>query len=337
MKDNEIHIALASDDNYFRGLLVTVASIVKSCSAPDRIVFHVLDGGILDDNWRFLCGHIEKFKAQVNRVDVDQNKFSQFTSWHGNGRMTYARLLLPELLADVQHVIYSDVDFLWIDDIAKLWDLRKDDLFLQYVRLTERSPQCFGIEDEWLNKHRLTIDADSYFCAGMVIMNLEMLRKHKLHIRVLDVLQNNGGDAPFADQTALNVVFSKIKKKDVLPDKWQQMTSDRNVFRNGSSAVLHYAGDCPWSPLKCTNHFLTDLHILWHLSYSRIVGISVWQSLRKDNSPLMIVVGRFLFLSVCHCGFIKRMLKKYLQIQGKDAEFLDDIFRLPRLSGSFKD
>ena len=325
----QIHVALASDDNYFRGLLVTAISIVEHCSKPNHLVFHVLDGGIADDNWHFLRLQLERHHSQVERLCVDQGNFAHLVAWHGDSKMTYARLLLPEILPNVQCVVYSDVDFLWLDDISILWEQRNDSVALQYVPLTARDPLCFGSEDDWLIKHKLTIDAETYFCAGMVMMNLDMFRAKRLHHIVLAVLNDNGGDAPMVDQTALNVVFSRLKEKEALPVRWQQMTSDHGVFQDGPHAVLHYAGDCPWKPLKYTNHFLTDFHLLWHLTYARINRISLWQSLRLGNSPFMIALGRLLYLSVCHSGIIKKVLEKYLLMKGKDAAFLKGLFRIP--------
>lgn len=331
MADNsQIHVALASDDNYFRGLLVTAVSMAERCSASNKLVFHVLDGGICEDNWKLLCSQLETWQAHVDRIHVDQSRFSQFTTWHGNGRMAYARLLLPEILTDVRHVIYCDVDFLWLDDIAVLWSLKDDAVALRYVRLEVRDPICFKSEDQWLSAHGLTMDADSYFCTGLLVMNLEMFRTNKFHEKALAVLRDNGGDAPMVDQTALNVVFSQSREKSEIPAKWQRMTSDKSVFQNGYNAVLHYAGDCPWRPIVSTNHLLTDMHILWYLAYSRIKGIGLLQALCEDNSILMIALGRLLYLSVCHCAFVKKLLRKYLSMREKDASFLDGVFRIPR-------
>ncbi len=330
MKNSEqIHVALASDNNYFRGLLVTAVSIVEHCSVPQNIVFHILDGGISEENWSFLKYQLENRQAVVQQLLVEQDVFSQLTAWHGTGKMTYARLLLPDILPNVNHVIYSDVDFLWLDDVAKLWILKNEELSIQFVRQGLRHPSVFAAEDEWLHKHGLSIDPDSYFCAGMILMNLKAFRHNLLHIITLKLLQANGGDAPFVDQTALNVVFSERTDKEELPSSWQTMTSDRSAFTNGFNIVLHYAGDCPWKPIYKTNHFLTDFHLLWHRTYSRICKISIWNSLRADNSIFMILLGRVLYLATCHCPFFRLLLKFYLRIREKDASCLDGIFRLP--------
>lgn len=53
-----------------------------------------------------------------------------FQSFHGTGKTTYARLLLPDLLSDVTYVIYTDVDILWLADIAELWDSIDEDAIM---------------------------------------------------------------------------------------------------------------------------------------------------------------------------------------------------------------
>ena len=67
--NNEIHVALASDDNYFEGLLTTAWTIVRNCSRPGNVVLHILDGGISQDHWALLTDRLASFGCAIDRLN----------------------------------------------------------------------------------------------------------------------------------------------------------------------------------------------------------------------------------------------------------------------------
>jgi len=129
LNDGKIHVVLASDANYLPGLEVTKASILRSCSAPERIVWHIFD------------------ETDLAKLDVDE-----FPVWN-TSKMTWLRLFLPELLPEVDRVVYSDVDTVWMRDVCELWDATAGN--------REGSPSIYWVRDfevtvdmtrEWLRK-----------------------------------------------------------------------------------------------------------------------------------------------------------------------------------------
>ena len=327
MSNAAIHVVVASDDNYFRGLITTVYSLLQHSRESSNIVVHVIDGGITQEHKELLKRAIEPFCATIEFTEINQNIFENLASWQGSGKMAYARLLAPDLFPYLKHVIYCDIDIIWRIDIADLWEQRSDKFSLQYVRDYNRPYWHNHDEDRWLEEHGLTLNRDKYFCSGLLMLNLEKFREAKIHHSILNIFRATNGSAPYADQTTLNIFFSKRTDTRELDRKWQTMTTDKAELDNGINLVLHYAGDCPWKPLAQTNHILSDLHILWHHTYASIVGISTWQSLRTDNSPMMIAFSRILYLAICHLRLFKKLIKLYLRIKNKDDQFLDSIFR----------
>lgn len=324
----KMHAALASDDNYFCGLLTAVAGMVEFCSVPENLVVHVLDGGIAEENWLKLDGVCASRGARIVRHSVDQSRFSGLESWHGGGRMTYARLLLPELMPDVECVVYSDVDFLWRIDIARLWKKLEPEAAIHCVTLSGSDSEVFRPEIEWLAARKRQFDRSGYFCAGFLVMNLQKFRDEGLHLKALEFLETAGGNAPFVDQTALNWLFAGRRDVVPLPGVWQTISSEKDLLGPSCEAAIHYAGDCPWKQLARTNHLLTDMHILWHRTYADIAGMTLWQSLRRGNSAPMIVLCRTLYLLICHSRLFKALIRAWLLIMGRDAGFLNDVFRV---------
>lgn len=310
---NKIHIALASDNNYFEGLLTTAWSMAYHCSDPENIVFHILDGGISNDNWDFLLTRLHEFGCQIDRQIVDQNvRFNGFKCHHG-GRMTYARLLLPELLPNVGQIVYSDVDILWLADVAELWASLNPDGVLHYVKDTV-FPRAEA-ETTWLKENRLAIE--NRFCAGMIVMNLCKFRDEKLHMKMMDMLIKHDGHIPDNDETVLNVFM--FGRQDAIPiaRRWQCISRGNDDF-DSRGYVLHFADDAPWRNLHTIHHMLTNQILSWHKYHAKARQTTTWRSLRQFHSVFDILFCRILYLCAVNCGFIKSMLHLFLTIRGRE-------------------
>jgi len=307
--NNHIHIALASDDNYFEGLLTTAWSIAKKCSCPGRLIIHVLDGGITPSHWAALEQYISAIGAQVKRIPIDQrDRIGNYKAYHGTGRMTYARLLLPDLLPDVTQIIYSDVDVLWLADIAELWDTL-DPTSVMHVRRPER-PSASRLdpkEIEWMQTEGFDTSSLRRFCAGILVFNLDKFRVEKLHEQMLKMLDKHNGHVPHDDETVLNAYM--IGRTDVtnLEPRWHKTSGGLVGTPDPRGLVLHFAADTPWKPLV-VHHMLTDAIILWHRWHADIRSISTWASLRVCNSISSLLLGRMLYLLVSRSRLALRML-----------------------------
>lgn len=309
---NAIHIALASDNNYFEGLLTTAWSIACRCSRPHELVFHILDGGISEQNWSYLLTRVSKLGCKLNQLPVNQDvSFNGFKSHHG-GRMTYARLLLPELLPNVDSVVYSDVDILWLVDVAELWDSLQPDAVLHYVKDTVFA-RAFA-ETAWLEKNNLAIE--NRFCAGMIVMNLKKFRNENLHRKMMDLLIQHEGQIPDNDETVLNVFMFGRKDAVPLPRRWQCISRGLDDFdRRGF--VLHFADDAPWRNLHTIHHMLTDQILLWHKVHAQARQTSVWKSLRQFHSAFDIILCRALYLCAVNFRLVRASLRFLLKIRGR--------------------
>jgi hypothetical protein len=206
-KAEPIHIALASDGRFFPGLRVTAASLACYASREAELVLHILDGGIPDEafeNLRVLLGRIHP-QATPRRHRISDEALKDCPEYRGS-RLTYARLLLPALLPDVRHIIYCDCDFLWRADIADLWRERNDSIILQSTR--DGAAETEAVERRWFARHGYTFESPAYFCAGLMICNLELFRTRGISKQAFDFLRRHP-DVNRADQTALNVLLSR--------------------------------------------------------------------------------------------------------------------------------
>lgn len=318
LNQGQIHVALASDNNYFEGLLVTATSIAQTCSRPECLTFHLLDGGITQENYTYLNARLSSFGCQLSRISMNQDlELGKFKIYHGS-KMTYARLLLPDLLPDVAHVIYSDVDILWHADIAELWDGLSTNAILHYVPPHPNSFSKLGSEEsKWFTDNGFCVKPERYFCAGMIVMNLGKLRLENLSTKMVALLEEHYGQVPQNDQTVLNAFMGCRNDTKALDYKWQIGTGNTTIIPDDKSFVLHYAADTPWKTIHANHHMLTDAFLLWHKAHAQMRGISIWQSLRSCNSPIDIIAGRTLYLLASNFTIIRLLIRTYMVFSGK--------------------
>lgn len=237
----QINIAEAADENYFIGLMVSTYSIARHARKDVELVFHILDGGISDSSLKLLKCALAAAHPHVTviRHCVDGNsKFESLGQWHGS-KMTYARLVLPEILSEVDFVIYVDCDTLWIGDVWEMWQYRDPSAPILGVW------DAFGAESEaaWFATRGLPFSRATYFNAGNVLINLRLFREEDLSRRVMDVLLAHK-DVQYADQSGLNAVLgSRVK---LLPPRFNVITRDLDGKPFDGAVVLHYAAQPPW-------------------------------------------------------------------------------------------
>jgi len=310
-----IEVALASDANYFCGLLVTMVSLARHADPAAEIRFNVLDGGIPDADWQNLVRRVaaEHPRSVFRRFPVDDARFSAFPAWNGRSRLAYARLLLPALLSDADFVVYCDVDFLWGADIVELWALRNERALV--LSTPERCEETRLREGPWLTARGYPYSFERYFCSGLCFCNLRLWREYGVAERVLAFLDAHT-DVPIVDQTALNAILGGaplaegVENVILLPGKWQLMSRFATADDIRRGCVLHYAGDAPWSYGWRTQP-LTDVALLWHAVYGELLGGDVETSLRHFFASGFVRFRRAMFHLLATPGLREILLLLY--------------------------
>lgn len=337
MTTNTIHVALASDNNYFEGLLTTAWSIARNCSRKNNLVLHILNGGINEKSLRYLRSLLSPLGCETDIINIDQSaSFKGFKPYHGNGTMTYARLLLPDLLPTVSSVIYSDVDMLWLADIAELWDTANHNSILNYV--ANRSAPI-PEEKKWFLDNGFAYNQPEMFCAGMIVLNLDKFRNERLHLKMLKTIQDNDGNLPLCDETVLKAHMFGRSDKTPLPYRWLEASGGKRDWSCDGFAV-HFCADAPWKGIRHTHHMITDHHMLWHRYHAEARNISLWESLRECNRLLDIVIGRPLYLAATNLAPVRAILHLAMIIRGKKGnipclDFYMRKFKLPKSTRHF--
>jgi lipopolysaccharide biosynthesis glycosyltransferase len=238
-------IALASNERYFPGLYCAVASALSHLDAARKVDVNVLDGGISQTSKDTLVRLIDRLHQPVRLefVTVDPSIFAKATLGPGQSHMAYCRILLPQLL-NLPRLLYLDCDILVFRDLSELFDLK-----LSPGKVLAAVPDSETLslaEDSFAVAKAMNLPAESaYFNSGLMLMNLDELRKQGFTDRSLEFFKNWRGHYRFWDQSALN--FLLHGQIDELPEHWNRASwRFDEQDDNDLDCVLHYTRSAPW-------------------------------------------------------------------------------------------
>ena len=291
--EEDVELALVSDRGAFCGLLVAACTAASAAAPRARLVFHILDGGIPDDDFSFFqtCLTNCNLNVRVNRIPVTVDAFSGFRPYNGN-RMVYARLLLAKLLPDVNRVIYFDTDFYWRADVARLW--QETEGVDVIAAALDQNEGGVAAEHRWFDENGIEFPKNGYFCAGLCVINLARWRELGVYDRLIDFLRQHP-NPPLCEQTAMNAVIRS--GVCYLPLHWQRSVRKMTPDEFKSPVALHFTAEAPWRASHSTN-MLTDAQLLWFKTDAELREQSLWRSLRRYYSPMKIVRCRVLYILI---------------------------------------
>lgn len=204
-----IAVAFFADLNYFPYVAVAVRSIVETASSEnsyDVLVFTDADvrtpirERLLDVTRG--CSNVSLRLEVLDAADLLSIK-GLFVG--GLSSMTYGRLLLPTLLADYRRAIYLDVDVVVREDLAHLFAIDLKGNLVGAVK--DEGVVRYSVPPIWREgvlKVCPDFDFDRYVNAGLLLMDLDGLRREKSMMRALELSARN--QFLFCDFARLDVV-----------------------------------------------------------------------------------------------------------------------------------
>lgn len=257
-----ISVVLASDDRFAIGAGVLAHSVLRSTHEPVRFVY--LQSEVSDQKLSLIQETVAaRPDCELRVVDVAREiaRLPHPQRSELFNRMTFARVLTPEIVAGPR-AIYLDADTLVLDDIGKLHRQELAGAPLAAVpdyaaaRLSLRSRK----QRDYFRGITQGRPLESYFNAGVLVMDLDAFRRENLTERVLSLIYSGRG-LQFADQCALNVALEG--RFQPLAERWNVLASHHEMPRDPlvpatlrervsgtyrDPGILHYAGQKPWTP-----------------------------------------------------------------------------------------
>ena len=238
-------IALASDDRYFPGLYCAVASAFRHLNPARKLDVKVLDGGLSQSSRDTRSRLTDRIGGDVRLefVTADASVFGAATLGPGQSHMTYCRILLPHSV-NVPRLIYLDCDTLVFRDLSELFDL---ELAPGKILAAVRDSETLSLSQDSSGLAKaMNVPTDgAYFNCGVMLMNLDELRKQHFFERAVDFLNVRRADYRFHDQSAIN--FLLHEQIEDLPEYWNRASWCFDAQQNNDlDCVLHYTTSAPW-------------------------------------------------------------------------------------------
>ena len=230
-----VHIALAANHRYVKGLRATLVSMVAASREKARLRFHVFSDGLTDEDKSGLVTLARRFgyAEPIDFREPDMKPIAErFSAYYGT-HTAYVRLFFPETLPELDWVLWADVDTLWFRDPAELWDLREDRHSLLWC---EDLPSTKRFVRDWHVRFDAAFDSRPYCCSGVMMMNLAKMRRENFVEKGLTLVARHG-TPPFADQGVFNALCGEDAK--VVDGSWDLL---RPVSRIDRGVVLHFNG-----------------------------------------------------------------------------------------------
>jgi lipopolysaccharide biosynthesis glycosyltransferase len=172
------------------------------------------------------------------------------------------RILLPELLADRERVLYLDVDTLALAPIAPLWEIDLTGALVGAVT---------NVFEAWRGTEHtdaLGLAQEQYFNSGVLLLNLEEMRRRDTVSELRAVAAQRAEELLWPDQDVLNLVLGP--RRVALHPRWNAMNSVM-LFDNAADvfgadavdearrqpAIRHFEGpgdNKPWTEGSTTPH-----------------------------------------------------------------------------------
>lgn len=255
-------VVLAADDNYAKYAAVAIASMIENHKGGAAVQFYVLNRNITDEHQRMLAS-MSDMRHTVSCIDVRGQLDSRVLYISGTiTEETYYRVLIPTLFPEEDQALYVDCDVICNEDIEDFWQaasMTED----QWIAGTLAAD--LAAKNDYTTEH-LGISSDTYVYAGLLMMNLKVLREIDFLDRCIAFLKEKQWLRQH-DMDLINAVcYGHIKvlesrlhitvgaiAKQVGKTVETLTMQDLNVF------FIHYATHKPWK-----TEMITAMLPYWH-------------------------------------------------------------------------
>ena len=234
---NDIPIFFAVDNGYIPFLAVSLQSLIDNSNENNNYNIKILYTDISDEN----IGKILKYEREnvkiefVNLTEYIKKVQDKLYTRDYYSKTTYFRLFLPDLYPEYDKVLYLDSDIVILDDIANLYNIDMGDNLVAGV--PDDVIQTFEVFQTYVEKVVGVADYRNYFNAGILLMNLDELRKFNFQEKFLYSLDKIKFSVA-QDQDYLNRLCKGRVK--IIDKVWNKMPIAQDNVDVNTLKLIHY-------------------------------------------------------------------------------------------------
>lgn len=245
---------------------ILATSMCSICyNTKSFIDFYILDCGIHKFNKKQLETLKEKFNNfSIKYIPIDLKQFNGLQGYRKGFVDCYSRLLIPELVKDIDKAIYLDTDTIAIDDIKKLWE---EDLGEYELGAVSDIGFTKSLHDNAIKNLDVSID-HIILNAGMLLIDCKKWRKNNTSNNLLKIAKKYNNSFIAIDEEILSNYYStnnykRLDNRYNLSDRANELGKVFSEIKDSylknewnSVVVQHFSPDKPW--LTSINSFSKD-------------------------------------------------------------------------------
>ncbi|MDR0404999.1 MAG: glycosyltransferase family 8 protein [Oscillospiraceae bacterium] len=265
---------MSTDENYLYPTIVAITSVMENKNIDTNYSFYIMHSKNLDEESKKKLQSLQnKYdKCQINTIDMG-NEYENVYTDERISIPSYYRLALSDLLPKLNKIIWLDGDTLTFYDLSEMFSIDMNGYY--YKGFLDDSSNAMD-EFEIYNDH--------YICAGVMLVNLEELRRDKMVEKFNEFIKNNS-KLIHHDQTVINVVC--FKNIGILPAKYGVFN-----FLRTDKKIIDYLNSLRYSLKYSFDEFkeaIKDPYILhcivkpWSSKHNdRIISGDIWMEYAKN-------------------------------------------------------
>ena len=242
----KISVAISVDDNTEKRIDTLIYSIYKNTN--QLVDIYIIYNKISKSSLQLFNKLAEIFKDKLKifptKIPKKIENLLQKISLEGNHLpiSAFYRIFLPELLPNLDRILYLDADTLVINDLNPLWQTDLQGAFIGCV-----PDLAVAVVNSW-GEQLLGPEKDNYFNSGVLLLDLNLFRKYSINLYFYQFILETTYFYVLGDQDALNLYFKNAVK--LLDIKFNYVfkllsTMPKNLE---DVTILHFLGPHkPWN------------------------------------------------------------------------------------------
>lgn len=220
----KVAVAYGLNNQYTYPTIVSMTSILENSYSHTYYIFYLLvdKSTYKEDNKRKLMNLENKYeRCEVHILEISKESIKNANTKR-YPLAAYYRLLLSELIPDLNRIIYLDGDTIIYTDLTEMFNLEMgNNVMLGFVDNSYQKAEEFGIRTY------------KYIVSGVLLINLKTIRRENISAQFFEFIDKYQDKLTQEDQTVINIVLHG--RIDFLPPKygiWNFNNKDAVLYHN---------------------------------------------------------------------------------------------------------
>ncbi len=272
MRDDQFHVLLCCNENFARPAAVAIVSAAENLPRDEASNIHVICHQDPEWFWPFVVETVARVngRCRLHKIRFPAERFCEAGLPQTVSPMAYGRLLVGELDAEADRILYLDSDTYTLAPLLPIFDECLKDAVVAAV-IDHGAPSFPG----HLTPFQPPESAPPpYFNSGVLLIDVKRWCSEGISEKTVQFLKAESDRCFYGDQCALNVAL--LGRWKAISDKWNfQRVQKREVrFQNWVSRVhiVHFLENRKsWNPV-----FSRTPASRSYFAYASGIGLTGW-------------------------------------------------------------